>query len=402
MQFQDGTPENNLYSFHSFTSRFPNYGWTEIRLPFYGEWFVSQGHSGQHTHRGEWQWAWDFVIVDQNTNQYKNSGHVVTDYLCYGQSVLAPAAGVISLVEDGVEDNIIGEVNVSRNWGNTVIIKHSEDLFTKLSHLKAGSITVKEGDNVRYGSILGKVGNSGRSPFPHLHLQIQTTPFIGSKTLKYPLFAFIENRKDIKTFDYPKQDSYVASIEAEQLLKKGLLFSPGSKLTWRLSSDNSQSFEEWEVLSTPYNKLYLYCKSNRSIAYFINDGVYFYFTHFEGERSSLLYSFYLAAFRLPLLVTKGGVTIDYLPANKVFSGWRLFMNDFIAPFYIFLKAKTEVKITRIGSEFDARGFEYESKITGNSFKKPVFSRTLKLSIKSDGIIILYDSTSQTEAICEPY
>ncbi|HNV53203.1 MAG TPA: urea transporter, partial [Tenuifilaceae bacterium] len=299
---QEGTPEKNLYSFQSFTNRFPNYGWTEIKLPFFGEWFVSQGHNGDYTHQGEWSAAWDFIITDKNQNQHKNNGDIVTDYYCYGQNVIAPADGVVTTVEDGVDDNIIGEVNTTKNWGNTVIIKHTEGLYTKLSHLKSGSITVKEGDNVRYGTVIGKVGNSGRSPYPHLHFQIQTTPYIGSKTLKYPLFAYIENGKHIKTFDYPEKDSIVGSISAEPLLKSKLNFKPGTKLKWSITQNSSKRTEEWEVHNTPYNKLYIQCKTTKSTAYFVNDGVNFYFTHFEGDKKSLLYYFYLAAFRLPLLI----------------------------------------------------------------------------------------------------
>lgn len=399
---QEGTPEKNLYSFQSFTNRFPNYGWTEIKLPFFGEWLVSQGHNGEYTHQGEWSAAWDFIITDKNQNQHKNSGDVATDYYCYGQNVIAPADGVITTVEDGVDDNVIGEINTTKNWGNTVIIKHAEGLYTKLSHLKSGSITVKEGDNVRYGTVIGKVGNSGRSPYPHLHFQIQTTPYIGSKTLKYPLFAYIENGKHIKTFDYPEKDSVVGSISAEPLLKSKLNFTPGTKLKWSITQNSSKRTEEWEVHNTPYNKLYIQCKATKSTAYFVNDGVYFYFTHFEGDKNSLLYNFYLAAFRLPLVIIEGSTTTDYLPANKTFNGWRLFLHDFVAPFYIYLKTKNEVKATRIGSEFDTKGFEYSSVITGQLFNKLVFVKNFKLTINTNSTISLVDTITETEAVCEPY
>ena len=75
-------------------------------------------------------------------------------------------------MKDGTDDNMIGDVNLKVNWCNTVSIKHSEKLFTKLSHLKRESIKVKEGDYVKRGDILALCGNSGRSPEPHIHFFI--------------------------------------------------------------------------------------------------------------------------------------------------------------------------------------------------------------------------------------
>ncbi len=233
---QEGTPERNLYSFQSFNKRFPNFGWTQIKLPFLGEWSVSQGHSGEITHKGEWANAWDFIILNSDNSQYNNDGNQLRDYLCYGQNVIAPADGQVVVTEDGIEDNVLGEVNTVKNWGNTIIIKHAEGLYSKLCHLQTGSILVKPGDNVHYGQVIGKVGNSGRSPYPHLHFQLQTTPYIGSKTLKYPLFAYLANGKEICTFSYPSNGDRVKSVNEHPLLKRALNLMPGTKLNWQLKT----------------------------------------------------------------------------------------------------------------------------------------------------------------------
>ena len=48
-----------------------------------------------------------------------------------------------------------------------------------------GSLTVKKGDRVRRGQVLGLVGNSGNSDFAHLHFHISDRPFplAGTKQL---------------------------------------------------------------------------------------------------------------------------------------------------------------------------------------------------------------------------
>lgn len=402
VQIQEGTPERNLYSYQSFIKRFPNFGWLPIKLPFYGEWLVNQGHNGDETHQGEWANAWDFVIVNNDSAQFCDEGNFCTDYYCFGQHVIAPAEGTVVIVVDGIEDNPIGQVNTQKNWGNTVIIKHAEGLYSKLCHLKKGSIVVKAGDTVHYGQIVGKVGNSGRSPYPHLHFQLQATPYIGSKTLKYPLTAYLEDGKEIKTFSYPLKEQKVKTMEENILLKKAFNYMPGTQLKWSIKTPKGKEKVNWEIFTNAYNKSYIYCNSTKSVAYFQNDGVYFYFTHFDGDKKSLLHSFYLAAFRLPLVFINGYASTDSLPVNRTFKGWRLFLHDFTAPFYLYLKTNFEVSMTLIGSEFDVDCFDYKSKLSGYSFRRLVFSKNFKLRVNNNNSLKLINENLQIEAVCEPY
>jgi urea transporter len=402
VQIQEGTPERNLYSYGSFTSRFPNYGWMQIRLPFFGEWVISQGPHGEITHDGEWADAWDFVIMDNGKSQFRKEGNDLTDYYCFGQKVIAPADGTIVVAEDGIDDNIPGEINTLKNWGNTVIIKHSEGLYSKLSHLQKGSVSVKSGDIVHYGQVIGKVGNSGRSPFPHLHFQFQSTPYIGSKTLKYPLFGFLEEKKELRTFSYPSKEKKVITVEENSLLKKAFNLMPGTKFNWKVKTIKGTESVSWEVLNNQYNRSYIFCNKTKSIAYFRYDGIQFCFTHFDGNRNSLLYAFYLAAFRLPMVFIEGYSSSDFLPVNKVFKGWRLFLQDFTAPIFLYLSARLEVSNKMIGPALDTESIEYHSELTGYSFKKITWSKGFKLTVSSGNSLKLEYENLETEALCESY
>jgi murein DD-endopeptidase MepM/ murein hydrolase activator NlpD len=42
--------------------------------------------------------------------------------------------------------------------------------------MQPGSIKVKKGDQVTAGQELGRVGNSGNTSWPHLHVHLQDTP----------------------------------------------------------------------------------------------------------------------------------------------------------------------------------------------------------------------------------
>ena len=399
---QEGSPERNLYSYESFTKRFPNFGWFHIKLPFMGEWYVTQGQHSGDTHKGEWGDAWDFVIVNSDLSQYENDGNSLKDYYCWGQNVVAPADGSVVVAEDGIDDNNIGEVNTFRNWGNTVIIKHAEGLFTKLCHLQKGSVSVKVGDNVHYGQFLAKVGNSGRSPYPHLHFQLQSTPYIGSKTIKYPLFAYLEEGKDLRSFSYPTKESRIKPVQEDLLLKKAFNIMPGTKFNWNVNSSKGTEKVSWEVFTSSYNKSYIFCHSTKSVAWFQYDGVHFYFTHFEGSRKSLLYLFYLAVFRVPLVNIEGYITSDSLPVNQTFKGWRLFLHDFTAPFFLYLKSDFNVKMNKIGSEFDPESIGYSSELSGHSFGRVIWTKRFNLDINRDSSLKFEDKQSQIEAICESY
>lgn len=341
---QHFSPEKNLYHLHVTRDRFFSDMEIPITLPVMGDWMVSQGYHGEHTHKGEWAHAIDLVMMGTDGSQYRGEGVVVRDYYCYEKPVVAPADGTVADVIDGIPDNLIGDNNIHRNWGNSVVIRHSGQLYSQMSHLKPGSVKVKPGEAVKKGDILGLCGNSGRSPYPHLHFQVQTTPHIGSKTLHYPLSNYLLNNKEeriLKTHAIPLKGEIISAIQNHPLFEKAFHFLPGRKLTFEIAHSTLkrlQGSHSWEIKTDEYNNSFFECQRTGAVAYFFNNGNIHYFTNYIGTRKSLLYYFYLGFYKVMTGFYPGLTIEDTLPPDKVYPKATLFGQDFAAPFYIYLKA----------------------------------------------------------------
>ena len=180
------TPERQIEAHCLAISRLGVPGSLSLAPPFLGEWQVYQGFDGIHTHRGPWRYALDFFIAESGKS-YRNEGTLLNDYRCFGLPVLAPAAGEVVAVRDGLPDNPPGLIETRENWGNHVVIRMGTGQHVWLAHLRQGSVTVVPGAWVRAGERLGACGNSGRSPQPHLHLHVQYGPKAGEASLPFHL-----------------------------------------------------------------------------------------------------------------------------------------------------------------------------------------------------------------------
>jgi urea transporter len=346
--YQYYSPEVNLYSYRGNADRLIGSLYFPIHLPFWGEWTVSQGHDGEFTHKGEWANAIDFVLTDEKGNTHEGQANSCEDYFCYNKPVIAPADGIVAELTDYVDDNEPGKVNTSQNWGNTVVIKHTNTLFSQVSHLKTGTLKIKKGDFIRKGEIIGLCGNSGRSPEPHIHFQAQSTPLQGAKTISYPFAYYLrksEGKPELKSFSIPNKGECVSNVMTSMLFRQAFDLQPGIVIKFRYLIDNqAEKTAVWEVFTDYYNNKYLYCSETQSLAYFVNDGTMFYFTSFYGNRKSLLYYFYLSAYKVLLGYYENLEITDHFPLH-VISGntLSLWIHDFLAPFYQYIKASYTIR-----------------------------------------------------------
>jgi murein DD-endopeptidase MepM/ murein hydrolase activator NlpD len=92
-----------------------------------------------------------------------------------GSFVRAAAAGIVVNVADHGEHG---------GYGTNVVLAHRLPggvlAYTVYAHLRTASIRVRSGRFVPAGTILGRVGMTGRATTPHLHFEVRTTPIRAS------------------------------------------------------------------------------------------------------------------------------------------------------------------------------------------------------------------------------
>lgn len=111
-------------------------------------------------------------------------GHDGTDFalptladMARGVAVLAPADGRVTGIRDGMADIAVNAPGAppldGRDCGNGVALDHGGGWTTQLCHLAQGSVAVRSGDRVTAGQPIGRIGLSGRTEFPHVHLSLR-------------------------------------------------------------------------------------------------------------------------------------------------------------------------------------------------------------------------------------
>ena len=139
-------------------------------------------------------------------------------------------------------------------------------------------------------------------------------------------------------------------------MEKAFHFIPGQKMNIQvISNEKKEGKVIWSVHADLHNNTYLLCKISNAKAYFRDTGDIFYFTHFEGDKNSLLFYFYLGAYKVPKGAYKNMIIEDHYPLSALNNPILIWLQDFLAPFYIFLNTKfllyfKDINETLSGSE----------------------------------------------------
>lgn len=118
-------------------------------------------------------------------------------FAIYGRSVHAPCSGSVIRAEDGHPDRRPPGSDPGPMPGNHVIL-FCQGAWVLLAHLQEGTVEVESGERVREGRVLGRVGNSGSSNEPHLHLHAQTPGTAAAPLGGAPVPVSVDGRSPVR------------------------------------------------------------------------------------------------------------------------------------------------------------------------------------------------------------
>ena len=141
-------------------------------------------------------------------------------YVDYGSEIIAVADGTVTATLDGqdanapgvlpADDPVLGpKLTVENVDGNHIVLDIGSGAYVFYAHLLKGSLLVSEGDKVRKGQALAKLGNTGNANASHLHFHAMNGPSVlGSPGIPYVMDAF-EYQGQISAQQLANADDYL-------------------------------------------------------------------------------------------------------------------------------------------------------------------------------------------------
>jgi murein DD-endopeptidase MepM/ murein hydrolase activator NlpD len=93
----------------------------------------------------------------------------LADYASFDVRVFSPCEGEVEEATSGLPDHEPGAMDFEHPPGNHVLLRCGQ-VRVLLAHLRQGSVAVAAHDHVDRAQLLGRIGNSGGTREPHLHL----------------------------------------------------------------------------------------------------------------------------------------------------------------------------------------------------------------------------------------
>ncbi|MBW7884172.1 MAG: M23 family metallopeptidase [Caldilineaceae bacterium] len=160
---------------------------TDLHFPLRGSWWAIQGNDWSDRHKQEvftQTYAIDFVKLGSDNAFFRASGTQLDDHYSWDQPVYASAGGKVAYVTYDLPDLVPGATPDPRMFrddprrllGNAVAVSHGSGEFSFFGCLQQASLQVREGQVIKRGTLLGRVGNSGLTPGPHLHFHLAEGP----------------------------------------------------------------------------------------------------------------------------------------------------------------------------------------------------------------------------------
>jgi murein DD-endopeptidase MepM/ murein hydrolase activator NlpD len=122
------------------------------------------------------RYAIDWIKIGPDGRIFHGDPAILGDWYGYGAPILSASTGIVIKARDGLPDQTPlvkpGALPLSALPGNEVVVRMNDGLSVVYAHLVPGSLAVRVGEHVAVGQELGRLGNSGGSLAPHLHIHV--------------------------------------------------------------------------------------------------------------------------------------------------------------------------------------------------------------------------------------
>ncbi|SJZ82536.1 Peptidase family M23 [Enhydrobacter aerosaccus] len=126
------------------------------------------------------RFAIDWEQVDGQNRLVNGNTKTLSNYTIFGKEVIAVANGTVVAIRNDLPEQVPGKLpknlDVAEADGNFIVLDIGNGAYVLYAHLQPGSVKVTVGAKVRRGQALAKVGNTGNSQAPHLHLHVMDGP----------------------------------------------------------------------------------------------------------------------------------------------------------------------------------------------------------------------------------
>ncbi|HEY5856429.1 MAG TPA: M23 family metallopeptidase [Aldersonia sp.] len=153
------------------------------------------------------RYAVDWEQADDSGHIYVGDAADPDSYLIFGDDVLAVADGTVVQSRNDLAEQTPGRypegLPLADADGNNLVLDIGDGFYVNYAHMQPDSVLFGPGDTVRKGDVIGKVGNTGNSVAPHLHVHVMDGPsFLAAQGLPSLTESFTVTDRVASTADF--------------------------------------------------------------------------------------------------------------------------------------------------------------------------------------------------------